>query len=136
MVLGRRPATLGKRMTDRELLRAYAQGDESAFRQIVSSYIDFVHSAARRQVNDSHLAEDVTPLTFLILAKKAASLPADVVLAGWLFKATRFVARDAIKSLRRRQRHERTAARMKETISADSESWAELAPYLEEGLSR
>src|SRR5687768_12093516 len=128
-------------MSDRELLRRYAQGDEAAFGRIVAAHVDFVYSSARRQVNDPHLAEDVTQVTFLILARKAASLPADVVLAGWLFKATRFVAKDVLKAQRRRQRHERMAAEMKlrelENVGGGgAEGWERLSPYLEEGLAR
>ena len=127
-------------MTDRELLRRYARGgDEGAFGRIVSTHIDFVYSSARRQVNDPHLAEDVTQVTFLILARKAASLPADVVLPGWLFKTTRFVVKDMLKALRRRRQHERAAAAemmRHDDTSTPTDGWEQLAPYLEQGLSR
>src|SRR5688500_18441998 len=100
-------------MSGREVLRGYALGEEAVCGRMVMALVHVVCWLSRCQVNDPQLAEDVTQVTFLILARKAASLPADVVLAGWLFKATRFVAKDVLKAQRRRQRHERMAAEMK-----------------------
>ena len=60
-------------MNDSELLRQYAEsGSETAFTELVKVYIDFVFSAALRQVGgDAHLAQDVTQSVFVDLALKA-----------------------------------------------------------------
>ena len=99
--------------SDQELLRAYVQSrDEEAFRQIVERYLGIVYAAARRQVQDAHLAEDVTQAVFIMLARKAGSLREGSVLAGWLIHAARLAAKTAMRGEIRRKRRERQAAEM------------------------
>jgi DNA-directed RNA polymerase specialized sigma24 family protein len=66
------------------LLAEYAgNGSETAFRELVARYIDFVYSAAARMVASApHLAEDVTQIVFADLARKAGSLSREVMLGG------------------------------------------------------
>src|SRR4051812_3663949 len=86
-------------VSDEVLLRAFADSrDQSAFTAIVNRHIDLVYAAARRQVRDAHLAEDITQGVFALLARKAARLPPGTVLAGWLISSARYVAKDALKS--------------------------------------
>ena len=67
------------------LLTEYANGgSEWAFKELVSSYVNFVFSTALRVVGgDRPLAEDVTQAVFTDLARKAGSLPKDIQLGGW-----------------------------------------------------
>ena len=76
------------------LLTDYAElGSEQAFRELVGRYVDLVHSAAVRLVSgDRHLAEDLTQMVFLDLAKSARRLPRAVSLGGWFYRYTCFTA--------------------------------------------
>jgi len=72
---------------DRELLRRFiAEGLGEAFAKLVERYSGMVHSAARRQLGDAHLAEDVTQAVFILLARKAVGLRGET-LAIWLLRA-------------------------------------------------
>jgi RNA polymerase sigma factor (sigma-70 family) len=124
-------------MDDRELLSAYlSNASPDAFAQIVRQNIDLVYSAARRQLGDSHLADDVTQAVFVLLSHKAASVKGP--LAGWLLTATRFASRDARKIAARREYHERQAALMRpeQSLASDEPPWETYAPILDDAIAR
>jgi DNA-directed RNA polymerase specialized sigma24 family protein len=78
-------------MTDsRTLLAEYVRNaSEPAFRELVTRYVNLVYSAALRRVQgDAHLAEDVAQNVFADFARLARTLPADVMLGGWLHRHT------------------------------------------------
>ena len=58
--------------------------------QVIAEHLDWVYGAALRQVRDHHLAEDVTQAVFLLLTRKAAFMPRETRLTGWLFQAVRY----------------------------------------------
>jgi DNA-directed RNA polymerase specialized sigma24 family protein len=80
-------------MDDITLLREYAaHNSETAFEELVSRRVNFVYSAALRQVRNPHLAEEVAQAVFSILAQKAGRISEKTILTGWLFKTMRFTA--------------------------------------------
>src|SRR5688500_12011234 len=118
-----------------ELLRAYAaDNSEEAFRQLVERYLALVYSAALRVLcGDAALAQDVAQIVFSDLARKAHSLPANVVLPGWLYRHTCFTAAKALRTESRRRAREREAVAM--NGADDSEPlWNQLAPFLDEAI--
>ncbi len=125
-------------MNDSELLQAWAnRRDEAAFAELVRRHLDLVRASARRQVGASPLAEDVTQAVFLVLARKAGSLGDKVVLSGWLFRTTRFVAARALRAEQRRTHHETVAAMQPAVTDAPAvpEHWQEVEPHLDAGLA-
>ncbi len=117
---------------DSELLRRYAaEKDEEAFAELVRRHLNLVYSAALRQVRQFHLAEDVTQTVFLKLARNAARLPREVVLAGWLHADTRLSALEALRKERRRA--EREAIPME--ASENRKDWEQIRPVIDEALS-
>jgi len=119
-----------------ELLRRYAEeGSEPAFGELVARHINLVYSAALRLVGgDAHLAQDVVQTVFVALAHKAATLPRSVVLSGWLYRHTSFVAATAVRTERRRQARERQAAEMNALNDTPEPRWETIAPFLDEAM--
>src|SRR5688572_19929260 len=124
-------------MTDtNELLAAYIQeGSEHAFNEIVRRHIDFVYSVALRKVaGDVHLTQDVTQTVFADLARKAKTLPTDLVLIGWLHRTACFRAADAVRAERRRLLREQKALDMQTLNETADDRWIHLAPFLDDAM--
>jgi RNA polymerase sigma factor (sigma-70 family) len=82
--------------TDRDLLGSFAENrDQGAFAELVRRHGPMVLAACRRILANPHDAEDAFQAVFLVLARKAATLPARESVAGWLFEVARRVALEA-----------------------------------------
>src|SRR6266436_1828793 len=126
-------------MTDSQtLLAEYARtGSEAAFRDLVKRYIGLVYSSALRLVHgDIHLAEDVTQLVFIDLARKARGLSSKVTLGGWLHQRTYNVAAPILRANRRRHAREKEAAQMNSLHTDPDAHLAQVAPILDEAITR
>jgi RNA polymerase sigma factor (sigma-70 family) len=126
-----------QKMTDsRTLLSQYARtGSESAFRELVSRYINLVYSTACRLVDgDAESAKDVAQTVFVALANQARTLPEDVMLGGWLHLRTRFAAGKLMRAERRRRSRERQAAEMNAIEDHSRSNLAQIAPVLDEAI--
>ena len=125
---------------DAELLRCYAaEGAEEVFAELVQRHVNFVYSAALRQVNgDAHLAADATQLVFTDLARKARALAGHQVLAGWLYTSTRYAARNLVRGERRRRARESEALQMENLEkegAAPELDWPRVRPVLDEVIN-
>ena len=79
--------------TDTELLTSFVRHrDEAAFAALVERHGPMVMGTCRRILYDPHAAEDAFQAAFLVLARRAASLPRTEALAGWLYGVARRVA--------------------------------------------
>ena len=121
-------------MDDGELLKRYvAAGSEEAFRLLVERNVPLVFSAALRKTGNRSMAEDVTQVVFIILAKKAPRLSKGTVLAGWLHRTTHYISTKALlKEYRRRQREQKAVQMQTED---DEKDWESLAPVLDDALA-
>ncbi|HVU27416.1 MAG TPA: sigma-70 family RNA polymerase sigma factor [Verrucomicrobiae bacterium] len=124
---------------DSQLLRQFAANrSEAAFGELVARHVALVYSAAFRQTNgDAHLAQDIAQVVFADFARKAPALSENVVLAGWLHRATIFAARQILRTERRRRSHEQQAVTMSAIPSENENSdWRQIRPLLDEALNR
>src|SRR3989442_3880115 len=122
-------------MDDLELLHEYAASQsEQAFATLVGRHVNLVYSAALRQVRDPHLAEEVTQTVFIRLARKAGTIRGGVILSGWLFRTTRFVASEVVRMENRRRHREQNA--METLLESQGEApWAQIAPSPDEAMA-
>ncbi len=95
-------------MEDWNLLDAYLKkGSEEAFSELVKRHLALVYSAAMRVTGgNGSLAEEVAQKTFCLLARKASSLSRSTRIGGWLYQTACHLAREAVRSERRRSFHE------------------------------
>ena len=124
-------------LDDLVLLREYAtRQSETAFETLVARRVDFVYSAALRQVRDPHLAEEVTQAVFIILAQKAGKISDKTILAGWLFKTTRFAAFAQIRAAAKHARQQKEWHMQTELESAVHDPlWEQMSPLLDQALA-
>ena len=122
---------------DMRLVREYAaHQSESAFATLVSRHTNLVYSAALRQTRDPQLAEEVTQVVFILLARKAASLGAKTILTGWLYRTACYVSGSALKRELRRQHREQEAYMQSELDAQAGPIWNQLSPLLDEAMLR
>jgi uncharacterized protein (TIGR03435 family) len=123
--------------SDTDLLRDYSEhSSETAFAELVRRHIGLVYSAALRHAGTAAHAEEITQAVFVILAQKAHRLRRGVVLEGWLHETTRFTALTFLRAERRRQFREQEAYMQSTLPESNDAAWEQLAPLLDEGLSR
>ncbi len=107
---------------------------EDAFAELVRRYTNLVFSVAKRRLSNISLAEDVTQVVFIRLAKAAPKLSGEAALVAWLHRTTVHVSIDLWRSEMRRQAREEHAAAM-QTNCLETTAWNQLAPVLDEALN-
>jgi RNA polymerase sigma factor (sigma-70 family) len=124
--------------SDIDLLRRYSQqGADDSFAELVQRHIPLVYSTALRHVTVAAHAEEITQAVFVVLAQKSGRLREGVVLEGWLYQTTRHTALNFLRGERRRQRREQEAYMQSHLQESDNPpAWTQLAPLLDEAMSR
>jgi RNA polymerase sigma-70 factor (ECF subfamily) len=89
------------KITDSELLQRYRQGDEQAFREIVTRYKNSLYAFLRRFVSQDDIVEDVFQETFLQLYTSRDSFDSQRPLRPWLFTIAANKAKDALRKMQR-----------------------------------
>lgn len=118
------------------LARFVGARDETAFATLVARHGPMVLGVCRRLLRDTHDAEDAFQATFLVLARKAATLRQPELLASWLYGVAYRVASKARARAARRLAHERQVAVMPRfEPPADAAQW-EVRALLDEELRR
>jgi enterochelin esterase family protein len=90
---------------------------DAALEEAARRHLPLVYAAARRQLPDASLAEDVTQAVFMVLARRHRGLPSNVVLSSWLLKVTHLACLQARRNAGRRREHERKAAQMRPAVT-------------------
>ena len=131
--------TMGGR-TDAELLERFlARGEadaEDAFATLVARHGPMVLGVCRRMLPASHDAEDAFQATFLVLARRAASIVRRERLASWLYGVAVRIAKVARRRAVRERAAERRLMAMSQVNSEPPEDRDDLIPILDEELNR
>jgi len=123
--------------TDRQLLERYVSGgDEEAFTALVRRHGPMVIGVCRRFLREIHDAEDAFQATFLVLARKAASIRKRESVGSWLHGVALRVARKARGENACRSKREQGHPLPPAVDPADDVSWGEVRTVLDEELGR
>jgi len=121
--------------TDLQLLARYSHDHaEEAFAELVRRHVDFVYSAALRQVRSSQLAEEVAQSVFIDLARAASRMKPDTILTAWLHQVARCTAIDSVRRETRRQQREQIATALN-AMNTTEATWREIEPVLDEAVA-
>ncbi len=124
-------------LPDRELLsRFITHREESAFSALVERHATLVLGVCRRVLQHQHDAEDACQATFLILARKAASIHKRESLSSWLHGVAFRIA-SKLKQVRERRRDQQPLP--VELTQMDSEpdlTWREAQQVIDQELRR
>lgn len=135
--LQRVSAPAGSDPSDADLIARFAAGrDEAAFAELVRRYGPLVLGVCRRVLRDCHDAEDVFQATFLVLARKAATVDGHRPLAGWLYTVARNLALKHQGATNRHRDIEKEAIAMRAAQSDGVSCRNEVAPLLDAELGR
>ena len=82
---------------DRQLIKAYKQGDAKALDRLIENYLKPVYGTLLRYVKDPHEAEDLSQEVFVRVWKNLQSFDQTRPFHPWLFTITKNIALDFLK---------------------------------------
>ncbi len=123
--------------SDEKLLHAFAaHRDEDAFAVLVRRHGPMVLHVCRRVLEHEQDAEDAFQATFLVLARKAATLRKGSALASFLHGTAHRLALSAKRAAARRRKHEGQAPSRPLLDPVEELSWREVRVLLDEEIAR
>jgi len=121
---------------DHELLGCFIKRhDEAAFAALVKRHGAMVWGVCRRLLSH-HDAEDAFQATFLVLARKAASIVPREMVGNWLYGVAHQTALQARRTAARRRAKETQVTVMPDTEAVQEDLWPDAQPLLDQELSR
>jgi RNA polymerase sigma-70 factor, ECF subfamily len=90
-----------RNISDAELLAQFGEGDEDAFRELVSRYKNSLYAFLKQFLNRYDLVEDVFQETFLQLYASRKSFDTSRPLRPWLFTIAANKAKEALRKSQR-----------------------------------
>src|SRR5262245_8196921 len=132
-------------LSDETLLEQFLTGEvlesQEAFQALVVRHGPMVLGICRHVLNQDHDAEDAFQATFLVLARKGASIRDRRVLSGWLHEvAYRIAIKSRASAVRRRNLERQGRAMLPPAIEPNRQdhqaAWNELRPVLHEEVDR
>ena len=98
-----RPSAAAESLTDEELARGLVAGDEDCLAAAYHRWSPLVHGLARRSLDDTKEAEDVTQEVFLgVWRGRRGFRPERGTIGGWIVGITRRTIADALSARTRR----------------------------------
>jgi RNA polymerase sigma factor (sigma-70 family) len=123
--------------SDTQLLRRFVgRRDEGAFAALLGRHGPLVFRVCRQVLQDSHAAEDAFQATFLVLARKAASIRKHEALPAWLHRVAVNISRTASTRAAERRTHERQAVVMAQADAASEAALRDWQPLVHEEVDR
>src|SRR5438445_5578127 len=128
---------IGPGVTDGQLLQRFTvHRDDRAFAALVRRHGRLVWGVCRHILHREHDAEDAFQATFLVLARRAASIRQGESVGSWLYGVAYRIALRAKKMAVKRQERERLAAAPEAGPAAPDPAWRELQTLLAEEVQR
>src|SRR5438128_4698200 len=122
-------------LTDQELLERFVtQKDEAAFTVLIERHGPMVLGVCRRALKQSQDAEDACQATFLVFARKAASIRKTASLGSWLHGIACRISTNLKRQQARRRKREKQAALPPAPPDGASTNWLEAQAILDEEL--
>ena len=127
----------GSSLPDEQLLENFvSRRDEPSFEVLVWRHGAMVLGLCQRVLRDAHEAEDAFQATFLVFARKAATIGRGEVVAAWLYKvAYRVALRLRDSAAKRASPGAATDALPAPEPTGDAE-WHDLRPVLDDEIAR
>lgn len=123
-------------LTDAQLLERFLhQHDQTAFAALVKRHGPLVRRVCWRVLHHVQDAEDAFQATFLVLARKAASIRKRETLASWLHGAAYRTALRAKRDAGRRKYHERESQHIRHSQPLLDAAWRELQAVFDEEIA-